>query len=178
VGADVRRTAPRTPLSTWWSAPTRSQRTAVVEVVTRIAAPRELCFDLARDVEVHCETAAFTGERAVPPGRTSGLLAAGDLVVFEGRHFGLRLRLGARVTEMDRPRRFVDEAVSGPFRRLRHVHEFETADGDATVMRDTVEWTAPLGALGRLADTLFLRRHMARFVTRKQARLKQTAEGG
>jgi hypothetical protein len=34
-------------------------------VKTYIAAPVARCFDLARDVGVHCQTAAFTAERAI-----------------------------------------------------------------------------------------------------------------
>ena len=47
--------------------------TLVIE--TRIAAPIELCFDLARDVDTHVLTSSSTGERAVG-GKTSGLKAA------------------------------------------------------------------------------------------------------
>jgi ligand-binding SRPBCC domain-containing protein len=65
--------------------------------------------------------------------------------------------------------------VQGAFKRLRHVHEFEFTDG-ATIMRDTLEWEAPLGILGRLADLLFLRRHMRWFVATKQSDLKRIAE--
>lgn len=104
--------------------------TIVVE--TRINAPIELCFDLARDVEMHLKTAAATGERAVA-GRTSGLLELGDVVTFEGVHFGIRQRLTAKIVELDRPRRFVDEMVSGAFASMRHVHEF-TVEGTSVLM--------------------------------------------
>jgi ligand-binding SRPBCC domain-containing protein len=147
--------------------------TVVIE--TTIDAPVELCFDLARDVGVHAESAAFSSERIVKPGRMDGLLERGDLVAFEGRHFGIRQRFVARITELDRPIRFVDEMVHGSFRRLRHIHEFEWI-GNATLMRDTIEWQAPFGCIGRLADALFLRRHMAWFVFTKQSVLKQIAE--
>jgi hypothetical protein len=43
-------------------------------------------------------------------------------------------------------------------------------------MRDILEWEAPLGVVGRLADALFLRRHMQRFVSTKQNNLKRIAE--
>ena len=144
-------------------------------IKTELRAPIERCFDLARDVEVHCRTAAFTSERAVPPGRTSGLLELGDTVTFEGRHFGLRLRLTARIVEMQRPVRFVDEAIGGPFERLRHVHEFHSRD-DATEMIDMLEWEAPYGVLGRIADWLILDRHLGWFVRTKQGALKGLAE--
>jgi ligand-binding SRPBCC domain-containing protein len=142
---------------------------------TLIRAPMERCFDLARDVGVHCETASFTRECALPPGRTSGLLEPGEEVIFEGVHFGLRLRLTARIVEMEPPRRFVDEMARGPFKRLRHVHDF-TPDANGTLMRDTIDWESPLGPLGRLADRLFLQRHLRWFLQEKQTRLKALAE--
>jgi hypothetical protein len=142
---------------------------------TKIHALIELCFDLARDVNAHVESAAFSSERTVEPGRTQGLLELGDLVAFEGRHFGIKQRFVARITLLDRPKRFDDEMVCGSFKWLRHVHEFESKDG-GTTMRDTLEWEAPLGIIGRLADLLFLRRHMHWFVSTKQNALKQFAE--
>ncbi len=142
---------------------------------TLIQAPIDVCFDLARDVEAHVQTADFTDERVVPPGRTSGRLERGDLITFEGVHLGVRQRLTARIVEMNRPARFADEMVRGAFRRLRHTHEF-LAQGSATLMRDTLEWEAPLGPLGWLADRLFLVRHMRSFLVRKQTQLKALAE--
>jgi ligand-binding SRPBCC domain-containing protein len=147
----------------------------IIVIETTIHAPVELCFDLARDVGVHAESAAFSSERIVEPGRTKGLLERGDLVAFEGRHFGIRQRFLARITELDRPIRFVDEMVHGAFKRLRHIHEFE-AVGNATLMRDIIEWQAQFGLIGMVADKLFLRRHMAWFVSTKQRALKQIAE--
>ena len=146
-----------------------------IVIETMIRAPIELCFDLARDVSAHKESAAFSSERIVPPGRTAGLLELGDLVAFEGRHCGVRQRFVARITALDRPRRFDDEMVHGSFKWLRHCHEFEFADG-ITTMRDTLEWEPPLGFIGRLADGLFLRRHMRWFVSTKQNGLKHMAE--
>jgi hypothetical protein len=43
-------------------------------------------------------------------------------------------------------------------------------------MRDTLEWEPPLGMIGRLADRLFLSRHMHWFVMTKQNGLKRIAE--
>ena len=147
--------------------------TIVIE--TPIHAPIELSFVLARDVSVHAESAAFSSERVVKPGRTEGLLELGDLVALEGRHFGRVQRFVARITELDRPNRFVDEMVEGTFKWLRHIHEFEATQA-ATLMRDTLSWEAPLGFIGRVADRLFLQRHMRVFVTTKQSNLKRIAE--
>ncbi len=147
--------------------------TIVIE--TRIRAPIELCFDLARDVAAHVRTAAFSSERVVEPGRTEGLLDVGDLIAFEGQHFGIRQRFVARITALDRPYRFADEMVEGAFKWLRHVHEFEFQSG-ITVMRDILDWEPPFGLIGRAADRLFLRRHMHWFVSTKQAAFRRIAE--
>jgi ligand-binding SRPBCC domain-containing protein len=148
---------------------------AMIVVETLIHAPREICFDLARDVTAHAESAAFSAEKVVEPGRTSGLLELGDLVTFEGKHFGVRQRFTTRITKLDRPSQFVDEMVNGAFSSLRHIHEFHAQDG-GTLMRDVLDWQSRLGFLGRLADRLFLERHMSWFVTTKQRRLKEIAE--
>jgi len=78
-------------------------------VETLINARRERVFDLARDVDTHVRTSASSCERAVAPGKTTGALELGYVVTFEGKHLGIRQRLTARVVEMDRPVRFVDE---------------------------------------------------------------------
>lgn len=144
-------------------------------VETFIAAPQALCFDLARDVGVHCRTASFTEERALPPGVTEGRLNLGDMVVFEGRHLGLRQRLHARIVRMEPPSVFADEMISGAFTSLSHTHEFSPI-GSGTVMRDTLQWTSPLGPLGRIADRLFLIHHLRRFLERRNEALRALAE--
>jgi ligand-binding SRPBCC domain-containing protein len=146
--------------------------TVVIEM--RIAAPIELCFDLARDVEAHLRTTSWTGERAVG-GKTSGLLELGEIVTFEAVHFGVRQRLTSKIVELTRPSRFVDEMVQGAFASFRHVHEF-VADGASVMMRDTLVWRSPLGILGLLADKLFVERHMREFIVKKQSELKKYAE--
>ena len=149
----------------------------MTEIVVRtlIVATVEVCFDLARDVAVHAESAAFSGERLVPPGRSSGLLEAGDLVCFEAKHFGVRQRFCAKITHLDRPHVFVDEMVEGAFNALRHTHWFSPFE-NGTLMTDHLVWRSPLGPLGAVADLLFVKRHMEWFVRTKQEALKRMAE--
>lgn len=148
---------------------------ATIRVETSILAPPEICFDLARDVTAHVQSAAFSSESVVPPGRLAGRLEVGDLVTFEGRHFGIRQRFTARITQMQRPHRFVDEMINGSFKWLLHSHEFYP-EGTGTLMVDVLEWQAPWGPLGAVANALFLKRHMEWFVRTKQQHLKRIAE--
>ena len=146
----------------------------VIHLVTFIAAPIEVCFDLARSVDAHLSSAAVTNERAVA-GVTSGLLSLGDEVTWEAVHFGVRQRLSSRITELERPTHFTDEMVSGAFRRFRHDHDFSVVEGK-TRMVDTFDFESPLGPLGRLADRLVLRRYMTTFLVRRNESLRVMAE--
>lgn len=92
------------------------RRRIVVE--TLIRAPREAVFD-----------ARFPREQA-----------------HDGRVFGIATRFDVRVTEVERPARYVDEATHRAFRMLRHVHEFIEVEG-GTLMRDTLEYESPFGAV-------------------------------
>jgi ligand-binding SRPBCC domain-containing protein len=149
----------------------------VVRVETAIAAPPQVCFDLARDAGLHARSAAATGERVLRA--TRDLLELGDEVTFEARHLGVWWRLTARITRFEPPRLFVDEQVRGPFRWLAHAHEFiPTEGGRATLMVDRFAFVSPLGVLGRLADRLVLARHLRRFLEQRARFLKRAAEAG
>ena len=144
-------------------------------IETRIRAPLEACFDAARDIGLHVQTSAATRERAIA-GRTLGLIELGEFVTFEGVHFGVRQQFTARVTRFHRPRFFTDQMTRGAFAAMRHTHQFESLPDGKTLMRDVVEWRAPLGIVGRLANALFLRRHLRHFVEARGAALKRHLE--
>jgi len=134
-----------------------------IRIETPIDAPIDVCFDLARSIDLHLESTAQTGERAVA-GVTSGLIGLGQSVTWEANHLGVRQSMTVRVTEFERPHRFVDEMVRGPFKSMRHVHEFARIDGGQTLMTDVFEYEVPLGVIGEIVDRLFLSDYMRRFL--------------
>jgi len=154
----------------------RSDGTTVPLIVLEILihAPVERVFDLARSIDAHMASAEHTGERAIA-GRTSGLIEAGETVTWEARHFGIRQRLGVKITSMEKPHRFTDEMIHGAFASMRHLHEFRQQDG-GTLMRDEFHFTAPWGLLGRIAERTFLTRYMTRFLETRNQTLKRMAE--
>lgn len=154
--------------STW------AEPMTTITVETPIAAPVELCFDLARDVEAHIASTAGSGERAVA-GVTTGRLGQGDQVTWEAKHLGLRWRLTSRITEFERPERFVDEQIDGPFGSWWHEHRFDSA-GTTTKMTDRVRYQLPMGKVGGLVGRLFLDRYLAALIERRAAVLKSMAE--
>jgi ligand-binding SRPBCC domain-containing protein len=101
-------------------------------------------------------------EKAVA-GVTSGRISLGEQVTWRAWHFGIPVSMTSRITEMDSPHRFVDEQVKGPFSRFRHVHEFREEAG-LTVMVDRIEFAAPFGPAGRLAERVFLARYLKNLI--------------
>ena len=148
----------------------------IINLVTEIHAPIERCFDLCRDLETHTRTVAHTQERLVGD-KQEGLAELGDVLVFEAVHFGIRQRLSSQITELVPPTLFVEAALAGAFQSLTPRHEF-TAAASGTLMRDRLQWTSPLGVLGRIADALFLKRHMLRFLVTRNRNLKAIIEAG
>lgn len=116
-----------------------------------------------------------TRERAIA-GVTAGIMSLGDTVTWEAVHFGIKQHLTSRITELERPSRFVDEQVRGIFRDMRHVHEFIPQADGSTLMRDIFAFHAPCGLLGRLAEILFLTAYMRRLLLLRNSYLKQIAE--
>ncbi|WP_254638915.1 SRPBCC family protein [Cohnella sp. GbtcB17] len=146
----------------------------IIRLTTLIHAPIQICFDLSRSIDVHMESTSHTGEVAIR-GRTSGLMELGETVTWEATHFLVRQQLTSKITAFEPPYRFVDEMVSGIFKRFRHEHIFEsTADG--TWMTDIFDYTSPCGGLGRLADVIFLRSYMQRLLIKRNNHIKYKAE--
>jgi len=146
----------------------------IIEVVTNIFAPAEVCFDLARDIDLHTKSTEATRERAVC-GVQSGLINLGEEVTWEATHFGIRQRLTSRITQFDRPRHFRDSQVRGAFRRFDHDHFF-IAEPGTTVMRDVFDYQSPLGLLGHCADLCFLKSYMSRLLKKRALIVKAAAE--
>ncbi|MBS1705133.1 MAG: SRPBCC family protein [Armatimonadetes bacterium] len=147
---------------------------ARIEIVTWIDAPIEICFDLARSIDFHMKSTSRTGETAVA-GRTSGLIEYGESVTWRARHLGIWQTLTSKITEFDEPRFFVDEQMTGAFKKFRHEHNFEAMDGK-TRMVDTFDFESPLGPLGKLAEFLFLTRYMESFLRNRCNLIKLEAE--
>jgi ligand-binding SRPBCC domain-containing protein len=145
-----------------------------IELICRVEAPPERCFDLSRSVELHTRSTLATGERAVA-GVTTGLIGPGEQVTWRARHLGVWQTLTSRIVAFDRPRHFRDAQVRGAFRRFDHDHFF-APDGTGTLIRDVFDFEAPGGLLGRAVERLFLTRYMRRLLLDRNEVIRQVAE--
>lgn len=147
---------------------------AIIKLTTKIKAPVAACFDLSRSIDLHVNSMQHTKEKAVA-GKTSGLIGLNDWVTWQAKHFGLKLNMTIRISEFAANDYFIDEIVKGPFKVLRHLHQFKQA-GSYTIMTDEFIFKSPLGILGRLVDKLIMERYMTRLLQKRNRVIKQAAE--
>jgi ligand-binding SRPBCC domain-containing protein len=98
-------------------------------------------------------------------------MGPGTLIEYRLRLHGVPLRWLTRIDVWAPPHRFVDRQLRGPYSRWVHEHTFAADGPDATLMRDRVEYSLPLGPLGAVADVVLVRRDLARIFDHRAARV-------
>ncbi len=131
-----------------------------LERTQQIERPLDAVFSFFADAtNLEAITPRFLRFRILSP--TPVEMRAGARIDYAMSLFGMPVRWRTRITEWEPGVRFVDEQEAGPYAVWRHTHEFEPR-GEATRVRDVVEYAVPLGPLGTLAHLLFIRRTLGR----------------
>ena len=97
--------------------------------------------------------------RVVTPGPIR--MAPGTLIEYRLRLHGVPVRWLTRIEAWEPGARFTDVQVRGPYGSWHHTHSFEP-HADGTLVRDAVRYELPLGPLGRIAHSAFVRRDLER----------------
>ena len=146
-----------------------------LEQCTQISAPIRRCFDLSRSIEVHLLGTEKSGEQAVA-GVVTGLIGPNEFVRWRARHLGIRQHFTSKITAFDPPNYFQDTMIEGAFKFMQHDHFFRALSETNTEMKDRLTFAAPLPVLGPIAERVFLKRYMDRFLGTRNEVLKQVAE--
>lgn len=89
-----------------------------------------------------------------------GEIYEGMLIEYSVRPlFGIPVFWRTKITEVNAPKVFKDSQLKGPFALWEHTHTF-TAQGNGTLMQDTVKYRLPLGLLGTLAHRLVVKKRI------------------
>jgi ligand-binding SRPBCC domain-containing protein len=142
-----------------------------IHLVTDLDAPPARAFDASLDLDLELRAGAPYGTRIKGSGRSGGIIALGESVTWHARHFGLPWSHTSRITEHERPWRFVDEMQRGAFAQFRHEHTFEALPGGRTRMTDDLHYRPPLGALGRLAGRLLVDERLRRLLAERNTEI-------
>lgn len=145
-----------------------------IELVTKIKAPLQICFDCACDIDAHMQSTAHTKEKAIA-GRTSGLCEEGDIITWQAVHLGVKQKLTSKITVMKKYSYFEDEMLKGAFKSMHHKHFFEEVNGETT-MKDELYYEVPLGFIGKIFNKLYLKQYMTNFLNTRNGYLKKFVE--
>lgn len=147
------------------------------------ANPENLPRLMPRWQKARIEEAQFTPPPPRPQTQGSALwlrsfaAGAGSRMTISFRPFPyspVRLPWGALITDFVWNDHFCDEQSHSPFAYWRHCHRVsgQSRDGaQGTLVVDDLTYELPLGSLGELAHTFFLRRQVERIFTYRQKRL-------
>ncbi len=140
---------------------------------TRIRCTPEELWDFHSDVNAL---------KLLTPAGTSVSILSEDTEVREGalhvlrvRKMGLPLVWKARIRDVHPPHEFSDWAERSPFKSWLHHHEF-LAEGDGSVLKDTVTYELSFGFLGAIANRLFVQRDIEAMFTHRHAVTKKSLE--
>jgi ligand-binding SRPBCC domain-containing protein len=89
------------------------------------------------------------------------LMQTGTVLDYTIRLFGIPVRWTTVITGYNPPRGFSDVALRGPYSFWHHTHTFAEVDG-GTLMTDEVSYALPLGPVGRLVNSLWVKRQLKR----------------
>ena len=141
-------------------------------LVTETPLSAEAIFDLSLDIDAHVASMSQSAERAVD-GIVTGRIGLGETVTWRARHFGIWWTMTSQITALDRPTRFVDEQVRGPFKAFVHEHRFESI-ATGCRMTDTITVASPV--FGALAERVVLVPYLRRLIAKRNAHLLATHE--
>jgi len=85
---------------------------------------------------------------------------AGQIITYKvSPMFGIKLNWCTEITHVDKGNYFVDEQRFGPYTLWHHEHHIaETAEG--MLMKDIIHYKLPLGFLGDIAQSLFVKKKL------------------
>ena len=145
-----------------------------IHLTTFIAAPPERVFDLSRNIDLHKQSMTKHKEQAVA-GIRFGLIEKDETVTWKAKHLFRTRFLRSRVTEMIKPKLFIDEQAEGDFKMMKHEHHFKPCE-NGTIMIDLIQFEAPYGIAGKWFNTLYLTRYIRKLMEQRNKTIKEFAE--
>lgn len=136
-----------------------------------INAPIERCFQLSTNIALVGRT---LGMRPIE-GKTDGMIAEGDRLVWAGWKFGLPQMHESMITGYERPVFFQDTMGRGRFRRFQHDHHLVEIDGQ-TLLNDKLRFTLPFGWPGKVVARYLVGPILCRWLRKQMLLLKRVAE--
>ena len=125
-----------------------------------VKAPREKVWDfISSPANLKVITPDYMGFDITSPGLPDKMYAGMIISYKVSPVLGIKMNWLTEITQVTEGEYFIDEQRVGPYALWHHQHWLEdTAEG--TMMRDIVTYAPPFGFLGRIANSLMIRKKL------------------
>ena len=104
---------------------------------------------------------------------TPAKMYTGQIITYKVSPFpGVKTSWVTEIKHVSEGSFFVDEQRFGPYRMWHHEHHFEEKD-DGVLMTDHVSYKLPLGFLGRMAHSLFVKKQLTQIFKHRERCLER-----
>lgn len=145
-----------------------------IHLTTFVAAPVNVVFDLSRNIDLHKRSMENYKEEAVA-GTRFGMIEKDETVTWKAKHFFKTRMLRVKITDMQKPFRFIDEQMNGDFKLMKHEHHFKPCD-NGTIMIDLFHFESPYGTIGKWFNSFYLTRYLKKLLEQRNNTIKEYAE--
>jgi ligand-binding SRPBCC domain-containing protein len=90
---------------------------------------------------------------------------------------GIPVRWQTEIIKIDKPEVFTDRQLKGPYKTWEHTHTFSEKD-NGVIMKDQVKYQLPFGIIGRIANSLLVRKKIENIFNYRREVLKKIFENG
>ena len=98
-----------------------------------------------------------------PPRLKFNILTPTPLLMKEGQlidysliiMYCIKLRWRTLITHYEKPYKFIDQQIKGPYSLWHHTHIFEEKNG-GTLIKDEVTYSVPFGLIGRFINAIYI----------------------
>jgi ligand-binding SRPBCC domain-containing protein len=81
-----------------------------------------------------------------------------------------------RIEEFERPFRLTDLVLSGPMKYFRHTRIFSQPCASLTELKDAIEYEVPFGFIGKIADSISIKKMMEQMFEYRHQKTKEILE--
>jgi len=145
-----------------------------IHLTNFITAPAKRVFDLSRSINLHTISTKATNEIAIA-GVTNGLINIAETVTWQAKHLFKTRAFTSKIIEMKSPVLFIDKMVQGDFKNFAHEHHFKQID-NGTIMIDLVDFESPYGFIGKVFNSIYLKKYLVNLLLSRNKIIKEYAE--
>ena len=97
---------------------------------------------------------------------TTSQIVEGQEAILEAKIIFLKKTWNTKIT-YQKPYKYIDEMIKGPFKKWRHIHIFEQIEPGKTNVIDEIDFELPYGILGQLLEPVAYKKLVKVFEYRK-----------